>query len=100
MRVMAKRKELPKKLCRKTIANALRMYMSTLFWHLRYDKANVKLVAEAETVLGDRFPNENLPRCLCQPCEKKLDNFSKFYKSYIYTYIYWVYQKKGNRTLQ
>ena len=44
-----------------------------------YHKANVKLLALAETVFGDKLLNEDyLPRLLCRPCERKLDNFSKF----------------------
>ena len=62
------------------------MYICRLCSGLRYDKVNAKLVAAAETVFGNRFPNENLPNYLCQPCEKKLDIFSKFYK-YIYSYL-------------
>ena len=39
----------------------------------------MKLLALADTVFGDKLPNEdNLPHLLCPPCERKLDNFSKF----------------------
>ena len=80
---MAQRKETPKKVYRKTFANTeciCRLCCGVYDpKHTKniYHKANVKLLALAETVFGDKLPNEdNLPRLLCRPCERKLDNFT------------------------
>ena len=82
---MAQRKETPKKVYRKTFANTECICRLCCGVHDPkhtkniYRKANVKLLAIAETVFGDKLPNEdNLPRLICRPCERKLDNFSKF----------------------
>jgi hypothetical protein len=84
---MAERKETPKKVYRKTTSNTecicrlcCGIYDPKYTKNL-YNKANARLLALAEAVFGDKLPNEdNLPRLLCRPCERKLDNFSKFKK--------------------
>ncbi len=81
---MAQRKETPKKVyCRKTNTECICRLCCGIHDpnHTKniYNKANVNLLALAETVFGDKLPNEdNLPHLLCRPCERKLVNFSKF----------------------
>lgn len=44
-----------------------------------YNKANLQLLASAEMLYGEILPCDDvLPRLICRPCERRLNNFTKF----------------------
>ena len=44
-----------------------------------YNKANCQLLTMAETIYGCKLPcDDELPRLICRPCERRLNNFKAF----------------------
>ena len=78
-------KDTPKKVYPKSAtSNTCRLCRSiyeTKYLKNLYNKANFQLLVMAETIYGCKIPCvDGLPRLICRPCERRLQNFTSFRK--------------------
>ena len=83
--IMSQLKETPVKVYGKTVSNSNSMcrlccgIYEPKYTKNLYHKGNVELLCYAETIYGGKLPNEDcLPRLVCRPCERRIENFKKF----------------------
>ena len=65
-----------------SFSNACRLCLSVgdaNFSKNLFNRANAMLLAKVEELYGDSLPcDDSLPRLICRPCERRVDNFKKF----------------------
>ena len=80
----AKLKETPKKVYKSCSApsNTCRLCQSVCeskYLKNLYNKSNCQLLTMAETIYSCKLPcDDELPRLICRPCERRLNNFKAF----------------------
>ena len=82
---MAQREETPKKVYAKSKLDSKSMcrlccsIIDPKHCKNLYNKASVNVLASAELLYGGKLTRgDSLPHLVCRPCERRLDNFTKF----------------------